>query len=234
MILIYPDRLSDKGKMKMMLDYLHCPYTYNVGDNYDMVFNSSVNPKHTFDLDTDKFVINRNCNNVLKDNIDKLWFNVSGKSLKVNTDTFKGYCIEKPLTQGLNTGNVVKCPLSQKGGMMYQKLIDNRVDAHTIMDYRVVMMKQEIVLILEKKKSVTEIFGNPYRYKEVDNVFSDEEIHRIKVFSEFFDFAEIDVLRSNFDGDIYVIDVNNLPGNGYFRDKDLLDFVANKFKEYFL
>ena len=128
----------------------------------------------------------------------------------------------------------MKCPLSQKDGMMYQKLIDNRVDAHTIMDYRVVMMKQEIVLILEKKKSVTQIFGNAYRYKRVYDVFSEEEIYRIKAFSSFFDFAEIDVLRSNFDGEIYVIDVNNLPGYGYFRDKDLLDFVATKFKDYFL
>ena len=42
------------------------------------------------------------------------------------------------------------------------------------------------------------------------------------------------VLRGNFDGKIYVVDVNNISGYGYFRVPAYLDYVSQKFKMAFL
>ena len=235
MILIYPDILPGNSKIIMMLDYLHYPYTYDVNVDYDIVFNSNIKVKHKFDLETDKYIINRYCEDVSKQFIADRWARISGNDINIDPHTFMGYCVEKPnLLQGANTGNIVKCPCKPRKDYVYQRIVDTRMSETEIVDYRLVIMNFNIIMIIAKRRSITNLFGNEYGYELVEDVFTEEEKKQLVEFSIFFDYAELDVLRSNFDGNIYVVDVNNLPGYGYFRDKKLLDYTAEEFKKHFL
>jgi len=234
MLLIYPDKLFDMGKIKAILDYLKYPYTYNINADYNIVFNSNINAKHKFDLKTDKYVINRHCTNVLKDWVDERWGNVYGYNLRINPLKWSGHCVMKPIGQGLNTGKIVKCPSHELDNHISLKLVDTRISADTLCDYRVFIMKGQIVLILLKKKHIYNVFSNEYRYELVKNIFTSKEKESILEFSSFLDFGEIDILRSNFDGRIYVVDVNNLPGYGYFRDNVWVKYISEQFMKIFL
>ena len=237
MILIYPDKLLPASKIGAIFDHLKIPTTYDPNEKYDMVLNNTVASKHIFSLKTDKYVINRHCNNVLKDYVDKRWEKIYGYGIRLSPMLWTGYCIKKPLEQGTNSGEIIKCPTIAEEGYIYTKIVDTRISYDTIQDLRVFIMKGDIILTIIKKKSVVNIFENEYRYEFVDkkDVFSDEEIEKILKFSEdYLDFGEIDILRSNFDGKIYVVDVNNIPGYGYFVNTDILDYAAKQFKEHFL
>jgi len=237
-ILIYPDKLKDHYKVKMILDHLGYPCTYNTGDAYDVVFNSSQKELHEFDLKTTKTIINGRCNNVLKNNVDSKWEAVTGRGLSVNPMEFKGWCVEKPLKQGTNSGRFVLCPRKPKLGFGYFRWVDTRDGYMMLNDYRVIICKGEIILCLLKSRPDNEPFRfSQYNYDYVEtSYFSKKEVNHILTFSRLMglDFGEIDVLRSNFDGEIYVVDVNNLAGYGYFRNKKYLRYVSDKFKEAFL
>ena len=239
MILIYPDKLKDHYKVKMILDHLGYPCTYNTGDAYDVVFNSSQKELHEFDLKTTKTIINGRCNNVLKNNVDSKWEAVTGRGLSVNPMEFKGWCVEKTLKQGTNSGRFVMCPHPPKKDFGYFKWVDTRDENMMLNDYRMVICGGKVILCLIKRKPQ----DNPFRFSHTGYIkvnemhyFSTGEINNIVTFTQAIglDFGEIDVLRSNFDGEVYVIDVNNLAGYGYFRDKEYVKYVSKKFKEAFL
>lgn len=233
MILTYPHSLQARSKFKIILDNLSIPYTCDVNSDYDIVFNSNINPIHEFDLKTDKPVINRFCTNVSKDYVDKRWKSIYGHGLKVDPLTWGGYCIEKPQGQGTNSGEIV-FGVHPKEGMFYSKIVDTRMDATTLHDLRVVIMNGEIILILRKKKHIVNVFTNPHKFEQMTiNIFTDEEQDAILSFSSMMDFGEVDIVRSNFDGRIYILDVNNLPGYGYFRDKKYIDLLSYHFNKYY-
>lgn len=236
MILIYPDKLAEIAKVKMILNYLKYPYTYDHKKNYNVVFNSSLAAKHEFKLKTNKFVINGKCNDVTKVNVDRLWGKITGRTLIVNPLDRKSYCIEKPDVQGENDGKIVKCPYHPKNGMIYQKIVDTRKDVETMQDIRVVIARNDIVMTILKPKK--QMFRNLYEFEFVNkkDVFENWEISEILKFSNEIglDFGELDVLRSNFDDKIYVVDVNNLAGYGYFRDRTKLIELSEIFKDKFL
>jgi len=235
MILIYPDHLPDNSKIIMILDYLQYPYTYDVTEDYDLVFNSNMKVIHKFDLDTDKPVINIHCEDVSKQFVSDRWAEISGNDISIDPRTFRGYCVEKPnLLQGANTGNVVECPYEPKKDYVYQRIVDTRTSEAEIVDYRPVIMGFDIVMVIAKRRSITNLFGNGYRYELVEGVFTEEEEEQLIEFSMFFDYGEMDVMRSNYDGKLYVVDVNNIPGYGYFRHEDLLIKTAEEFKKHFL
>ena len=239
MLLVYPDKLGSNFKIKMILDYLNHPYTYDINDDYDIVFNSSLAPLHRFGLNTDKFVINGRCNNVLKDYVDRVWGDVYGCCLTVNPLIHNGYCIEKPLTQGTNSGNVILCPHEKSQDKIYLRWVDTRDENGSLNDYRVVICDGEIVLVLIKKKQYDSFFSfdmKNFIQRPWEELFSVTEKNHILEFSDIvgLDFGEIDVLRSNFDGKIYVVDVNNLSGYGYFRDKEYVHYLSNIFKRAYL
>lgn len=238
MILIYPDKLSEKSKVKMMLDYLQFPYTYNIKNKYDVVYNSNRKTKHDWSLKTNKFVINKDCNNTLKDRIDKLWEETTGRGLRIDPMTFKGFCVEKTLEQGTNSGKIIECPYKPKNGFIYLRWVDTRYTKEDIRDFRVVVIKGNVILVVVKPKKINELFGNALRFEEIGikDVFSEKDIHHISEFSRKMklDYGEMDILRSNFDGRIYCTDVNQNPGYGFFREKKYLNHVSNIFRKEFL
>ena len=71
----------------------------------------------------------------------------------------------------------------------------------------------ELVLVYNKHKPLDKRFGTEYLSVDVyepNEVFSNEEIHLIKLFCKNMnlDFGAIDVMRDKNDGRIYIVDVN--------------------------
>ena len=113
--------------------------------------------------------------------------------------------------------------------MVFQKLIDNRIDNTTdTLHYRVpVFFCRNIPLVYEA------IVANEYRFKpknkvtmikQACDVFTQNEIDNIYIFCRemHLDYCELDILRDIHNKCIYIIDANDTPTvtiNGYSKEE---------------
>lgn len=170
-------------------------------------------------LDDNRLVLNMRLTDVTKSNVDKVFTKVFGYSSMANTDGF-GYCIKKSERQAAHDGEFVKLPCEKEEGFIYQKVIDNRIDTGTVVDLRLPIFMGEIPLVFVKRKSNKGAFeiqlGTHAPYVDrVENHFTHNELYLISKFCKIIglDIGELDVLRDNSSGKIYIVDVNNIPGS---------------------
>lgn len=163
-----------------------------------------------------QLILNNGCRNIGKDYVELVFESVFGYSSTVNPMAHKGRIVEKTIKQD-DKKNIrfVMCPTRPRKGFIYQKFIDTG-----LVDIRVFVAQQKMQFVIYKKKK-SEIFLRgleSVEMLEAKQVFSEYEINKINQFCKAFglDFGEIDVLRDK-DGRIYIIDVNNIAGNGAFR-----------------
>ena len=98
---------------------------------------------------------------------------------------------------------------------IYQRLINNRCALDMVEDIRVPIVGESIPCIWSKKKPMTSTFHSHEPKKDIVSMhdkgdyFTSKEIQLILSFAKSFgvDFADIDILRDNSDGKIYIIDV---------------------------
>ena len=126
--------------------------------------------------------------------------------------------------QSAHDGKIVKMPLEPDPAYLYQKLIDNRISIDTICDIRLPIFLGEIPLVFLKSRSIEGTFEYAdskvlnYWVDIVEKYLSQEEISLVKEFCDIIglDIGEIDTLRDNSTGKLYIIDVNNIPGGNVF------------------
>lgn len=101
-------------------------------------------------------------------------------------------------------------------GKVVQRVIDNRIDPHTVQDIRVPCIGGHIPFAYIKTRPITDRFSNGNRTAHVTaatNVLSLDELEQISRYCTALkiDYAELDVLRDAKRGDIWIVDVNNTP-----------------------
>ena len=169
-------------------------------------------------------IINLNCRDVSKKYINKVFKQVFGYDLGVDPLTYPGKCVAKSNLNAQHDGRIIDCPISnKKSGIVYQKLIDNEVQANTVCDYRVPIFKNLIpfVYIYYKKNHTKKqrFYGYPslvsVELAEAEEVFSQDEIKKIISFCHTIklDYGELDILKDRQDGRIYIVDANNTPSS---------------------
>lgn len=209
-------------------------YTEDPTDSWDVVLNGDVNIRINNYPFSD--AINGNLKSVVKSHIDKAHYDVFGYSVRINPLNHKGYCIEKPELQAApHSKSVVKCPCEPRKAYIYARMIDTTTDELLRRDIRVIWMRG-IQWVFYKDKPIDWFFKNPHKFILAQDEFSGKEVALINMFCEHIglDFGELDVLRSNYDGKIYIVDVNNHPGDGLFRRDDWFDRYSYRFSEIFL
>jgi hypothetical protein len=206
-------------------------------------------------------VVNSKLTNIKKDYIDDVFKDVFGYSVRVNPVTHRGAMVIKSSQNATHAGRIIQGPIpahkvdtkprySNRGEphyRMYQKLIDTRISKDKIRDYRIIVMGYEPVLLLEKHIGITSTFhvakGDYFHVltdRTLNNAFSMDEAAKIKKFilQANVDFGEIDVLRSNYDGLIYIIDINDVPCGAVWNHTDnpdgVLAYLTSKYKDTYL
>lgn len=245
-ILVKPRLVPDIHKFWHYIKYLGIEQTTNENDKdvkwrivHEWYKESYTLPEHLKHLP----FINKNIKTVEKDYIDEVFTETFGYSLSIDPLTFKGCCAEKSVKNAIHDGKIVQCPIERKKeGKVYHRLIDTRYEIGRLRDIRIVIMGNSIPAVVVKEFDSSVPFGKygsahgVYTSRMVDckDWFHDYEITRILKFCENlgFEYGELDVLRSNETGRIYIVDANPTPGVGVLHETPgLYELLSVKFKE---
>lgn len=163
-------------------------------------------------------VINIQSRDIGKDFVDAKMQETMGYCSKIDPKTFIGIVVKKSITNAVHDGQEITCPISKiDEGSIYQKLVDTSNGKGEVMDMRVVIMKNEIPHLYANFRKLELKFSNrPFRAElvlDINTMLSQKEQDDLIRFSKALglDFGELDVLRDNGDGKIYVVDANNTP-----------------------
>jgi hypothetical protein len=257
-ILSYPKKIIPGHKLSFILKMLDITHTNDINDDnithvihYDYKNENEVTQEI---LSLGLPIINKHCTNVKKDYVDQIFSEIFGYTLFLDPKTHRGNCIEKSTQQAIHGAKIVSCPREPDTAIRYsatgisqtrtyQKIIDTRFEKDKLRELRVPIIGNEIKTIFVKELGVKNMF-HPYpeNYYKVymaspEGYLWPDEIEKLEQFSKkfSFDFAEVDVLRSNYDGLIYVVDVNNIPMGSLFNHLDnkieAINVMANQFKK---
>jgi hypothetical protein len=159
--------------------------------------------------------INGRCLDVSKSRVAGAWAKVSGYPLAVDPTQTHGPMVEKPEENARHGGRLVDGPLARpRRGHVYQRLVDSRI-GDQIHQLRAIVMGGAIVLAYEKWRPDPMWFTGtqltvPHAASEIFS--APEQALVLAMAAEMgVDYAEIDVLRDEPTGLIYVVDVNRTP-----------------------
>ncbi|PHR57395.1 MAG: hypothetical protein COA47_11970 [Robiginitomaculum sp.] len=160
-----------------------------------------------------KLVINQQCTDISKFRVEQVFARVFGYSLAIDPTTWQGKAVEKSDENGAHDGRIVDCPCQPVAGKVYERLIVNSDNGHTVLDYRSPTIGGEIPLVFIKERPINQRFANfntKVRLVKTAQLFSPEELLLLSRFCREMglDFGGLDVLRDREDGRIYVVDVN--------------------------
>lgn len=159
--------------------------------------------------------INKRCRDISKTTVDRIWSEVAGYSIAVDPLTTIGPFVVKPDENGRRGGRVVEGPLAAHSpGTVYQKLVDTRL-GDRVLQIRPVIVGSQIVLVYEKWRDY------PYWFQAaeltiprgVGDFFSEEQAGLLLRFADAIglEYGELDVVRDEGSGLIYVVDANRTP-----------------------
>lgn len=184
-------------------------------------------------------VLNLALRDISKKHVATVFARVFGYGLSVDPATHHGPAVCKSDENAAHDGQVVECPIPAtdvRPGRVYQVLIDNTSEWQgrpCVRDFRVVVIGSRLAACYVKYRPIEKRFSNKNLVAELCEPFellSEEEAsllvrlcHEIQA-----DYVELDVLRDNASGRIYVVDVNPTPAgppNG-LPDRSALEAVG--------
>lgn len=175
------------------------------------------------DTSTDDFlttaepVLNLACTDISKERVEEVHQSVFGYGTFIDPLTFEGTAVEKSDENAKHDGHYIQCPIAQvTEGCIYQRVLSNRNEEGLAVDHRVPVMGSEIPLTYLKKKEWEVRFTNEVTTSSLhtpESLFNAEELQLITEFTAAIhaEFCELDIIRDNNDGRIYIIDVNTTP-----------------------
>ena len=159
-------------------------------------------------------VINLQCDDISKIKVEKEFQEVFGYGMAVDPETYTGVCVQKSDENAKHDGKVISCPMRPESGYIYQKLIDNTVGGEAV-DIRVIIFKERIPFVVLRYKNLDDRFNltTHIAIKDPEEILSADEIEKIHAFCRRMgmDYGELDILRDNQDGRIYIVDANKTP-----------------------
>ena len=218
-LVTYPDYPSKKTTIYKISKRLGWRVTNKPVKHADLVLffhDQTVKDGEDSYLQEQSRVINASCLDISKRKVDQIHREVFGYNTFIDPRTYKGLALEKSDDNAQHDGIEIQCPIAEaKEGKIYQIIIDNSREDRYV-DYRVPVLKGRIPLVYEKIKTAKKRYTNEVISSvlfETRNKLSTEEENRIAEFCESMgaEFCELDVLRHNLDGKIYIVDLNTTP-----------------------
>ena len=161
----------------------------------------------------DRLHINGRCLDISKSHVAKTFERIFGYSLALDPSTANEPYLEKGEENGIHDATIEVEPKPAEPGRVYQRLIDNRTEDSTVLDYRAPTVFGHIPLIFLKERPIDQRFDNlntRVRMAKPEDCFSKDELEKIKSFciAMQLDWGGLDILRHSGDGRIYIVDVN--------------------------
>lgn len=163
-------------------------------------------------------VWNARCTDISKERVESDFEAVFGYSTMVDPLKHSGKLVVKPNLNAVEEGQILSGPLAEtKPDYFYQRHIDTANGKGEVVDVRVpVIGGQCIDFVYKKYRADNNQTKNPITRTEMHDtttVFHPSELEKINSFIKkvALDFGELDVLRDNSDGMIFIIDVNPTP-----------------------
>jgi hypothetical protein len=245
-IVVSPDFPSKRTTIFKIADALNYRITNQLVAQPDLVLYfediTHGSSKALYSFYHNQFIINKNCIDISKKNVDQVHSSVFGYNTTIDPQNYRGIAVEKSDENALHDGRKIDCPISEtKDSAIYQLLIDNEFNDQYVVDYRVPVINFAIPLVYKKFKKKEVRFTNEVSYSEMHEpheVFSNEELRKIGDFAKAMqaEFCELDVLRHS-DGRIFVIDVNKTPYGppaGLRDNKKAVELLTQAFQRAFL
>lgn len=219
-ILCYPQKPRPYHNLHTLCYKLHMSITNNPYGKFDAIvaFDDTTIRKEDAiltELAKDHQVINAHCGDISKTHVEEIFKKVFGYGMSIDPRTYEGEYVQKSDTNALHDGKVLNTPSEPQKGYIYQKLINNISSSAQAVDVRLHIFRSAIPLALYRYKSINDRFDHTLKAEPVDacKAFSKEELAAIFQFCKEFglDYGELDILRDNNDGKIYIVDVSNTP-----------------------
>jgi hypothetical protein len=159
--------------------------------------------------------INRGCVDISKTHVAQLWEELAGYPFVIDPLTTQGKFVAKPERNGMHAGQILEGPIAERRpGWTYQRLIDCRLDG-LIHQMRAVVAGTHLAMAYEKWRPEPEWFmGTRISIPRTpDELFSRAEQELFLRFAAQIqmDYGELDILRDEPTGLIYVVDANRTP-----------------------
>jgi len=247
--LFYPQYPSKRSVLYKIAGLMNYNRTNNSSLKFEYVINwqdTTFRKRIPFleELQKRQHVINLNCDDISKKHVADVFESVFGYPIKVNPLTYKGYCVKKSNINAKHDGKIIECPVDKPDeNFIYQKLINNTYDDKLVQDYRTPVINGNITIVFLKRRPLegrfarektTSRIGNP------DEIYTGQEKKKIKEFCEKMnlEYGDLDILRDNDDGKIYIVDVNNTPHGPSQLTKEekkrALEVLTREFKKAFM
>jgi len=157
--------------------------------------------------------LNGKCTDISKSHVAQTFLDIFGYNLSIDPSTATGRYLEKGEENGVHDAEIHDSPRAAVPGRVYQKLIDNRTENGTVLDYRCPTVFGDIPLVFLKERPIGKRFDNlntRVRMADTQACFSAEELTQIKAFCAAMDldWGGLDILRHAADNKIYIVDVN--------------------------
>jgi len=222
-ILCFPDLPSQNNVLYKICHLLGVEMTNKPQEVHDLAIFYSQSPQlddhsalHVFANKND--IINWRCRDISKEFVDQVHLEVFSYSLNVDPGSWVGPVVQKSNDNATHDGSILTGPIqSPIATMVYQRLIDNTSsDDFFVIDYRVPIYKMKIPFVYYKYRPITSRFSNKNSRVELhtsEDTFSQDELQKILLFCDKIglDFGELDILRDQKTGKIYIVDVNPTP-----------------------
>ena len=155
--------------------------------------------------------INAACVDVSKSRVDAAWAEVAGYTIQVDPMRNSGPLVVKPEENGAHAGRLVEGPTARRPGFVYQRFVRTRSNGR-LLSTRAVIIGRELPVVLDYWAAESDIFHGPGHCvaRAAQDVYSDRESEQLLSFAERMgmEFGELDVIRDEESGLIYVIDAN--------------------------
>ncbi len=189
-------------------------------------------------------ILNLHCNDISKRKVERVFRKVFGYGSFVDPLSHVGLLVEKSDNNGKHDGRFLQGPITKmRDECVYQISINtNRKDGFRE-EMRVPVFNGKIVLVMKKIKPDNDPFVYSVRgfMEEVDVCLSAKEQAQVCQFCKEFclDYGELDIMRNQDDGQIYIVDVNTTPSSyfaGFSRKEKrrVIDLMSMAFDRAFL
>jgi len=166
-------------------------------------------------------VVNLKCRDISKRRVELEFSRVFGYSSFIDPSSTRGKGVKKHDRNACG-GFVVDLPVESGNGgeakeFVFQKFLDSSRE-ESMIEYRVPVVLGRIPVVYEEYKDlpVRRIKTRKQKIEltEAEQVFTETEIAQILAFciGIGLDFGELDIIRANEDGRLYIIDANKTPG----------------------
>ncbi|TVQ51418.1 MAG: hypothetical protein EA377_12590 [Phycisphaerales bacterium] len=161
--------------------------------------------------------INRYAVDIGKQHVDEVFYSVFGYRLCIDPNTYSGPIVKKSNRNAAHDGQIISGPVDAiDPDYVYLRLIDNQHGNDLVIDYRPLVIGNEMVYVYCKYRPLDHRFLNTNKgvnLRTPTECFSESEIDSVVKFCKEFgaDVCELDVLRDNQTQKIYIVDVNTTP-----------------------